>query len=320
MKYLLLPFALLFFSFVDERKQPESPGLPWQIISSVAHPSVQANESLLEFRFLIDGSKAIQKNIVYSYNSIQDTAICSQEGILELFVKAGKYKFQFFLDQSHYEVITDSINCKAEFKTVMQIDFRNSEILIEVDKPVIYLYPETTMNVSVNLNFSGKLGFTWPLYNNGWNVEADRDGTIRTNGSTFDYLFWEGNATVNQNMYARESGFIVHSDTLDSFFENTLTQMNLNPRERQDFITYWCPRMMKNELNFIHFSTESEYNQIASMNIDPQPQEIFRVFMMWNNTDVDTSPYIHEQSLPRAERKGFTVIEWGGAEITNDNP
>jgi hypothetical protein len=123
MKYFLIPLTLLLFAFADERKQPESPGLPWRVISSAKDASVQSKEALVEFRFLIDGSKAIQRNIVYSFNGTQDTAICSQEGMLELFVNPGRFKFQFYIDQSHYEVATDSVLCKAGCRCECEAEF-----------------------------------------------------------------------------------------------------------------------------------------------------------------------------------------------------
>ena len=45
-------------------------------------------------------------------------------------------------------------------------------------KPVIYLYPEETTEVSVEIDYNGKLTCTYPEYNNGWKVIAEPDGTI----------------------------------------------------------------------------------------------------------------------------------------------
>ena len=45
-------------------------------------------------------------------------------------------------------------------------------------KPVIYLYPEETTEVTVKLDFKGKLTSTYPAYENGWKVTAQPDGTL----------------------------------------------------------------------------------------------------------------------------------------------
>lgn len=48
----------------------------------------------------------------------------------------------------------------------------------KVRKPVIYLYPEETTEVSVLLDFNGELTTTYPAYDNGWRVVAEPDGTL----------------------------------------------------------------------------------------------------------------------------------------------
>ena len=46
------------------------------------------------------------------------------------------------------------------------------------EKPVIYLYPEQGEEVSVRLDYDGKLTCTYPEYDNGWHVTAAPDGRI----------------------------------------------------------------------------------------------------------------------------------------------
>ena len=45
-------------------------------------------------------------------------------------------------------------------------------------KPVIYLYPEQTQEVSVQLELDGKLTCAYPEYGSGWRVKAYPDGTL----------------------------------------------------------------------------------------------------------------------------------------------
>lgn len=51
-------------------------------------------------------------------------------------------------------------------------------------KPVIYIYPEKETEVSVSLDFDGKLTCTYPAYNNGWTVTASADGKLTDAGGT----------------------------------------------------------------------------------------------------------------------------------------
>ena len=61
------------------------------------------------------------------------------------------------------------------------------------EKPVIYLYPEEEMEVTVKLDFDGTLTSTYPAYEDGWTVTAQPDGTLTDeSGREYYCLFWEG--------------------------------------------------------------------------------------------------------------------------------
>lgn len=81
-------------------------------------------------------------------------------------------------------------------------------------KPVIYLYPEQTTNVFVDVALgNGEFICTYPKLQNGWNVTAQPDGTLtnKADGREYAYLFWEGNS---QMAYDLSTGFVVKgSDT-----------------------------------------------------------------------------------------------------------
>ena len=65
-------------------------------------------------------------------------------------------------------------------------------------KPVIYLYPETETQVTVELDFNGTLTSTYPAYANGWRVIARPDGTLTDDsGRAYYCLFWEGETAVD---------------------------------------------------------------------------------------------------------------------------
>lgn len=60
-------------------------------------------------------------------------------------------------------------------------------------KPVIYLYPEISQDISVQIDTSRKAFISLPEYGSGWQVHADPDGTLRDtkSGKIYPYLFWE---------------------------------------------------------------------------------------------------------------------------------
>jgi hypothetical protein len=80
-------------------------------------------------------------------------------------------------------------------------------------------------------------------------------------------------------------------------------------------IIYWLPYMEHHRFNLIHFAGR-EYTDIAEMTITPQPDSLLRVFMVFQELEHPVS--VPEQSFEPFERKGFTVVEWGGSEIGGD--
>jgi len=181
---------------------------------------------------------------------------------------------------------------------------------VELLKPIIYFYPEDTTDVLVNLDFDGDLEYTYPTYNNGWEVTASPDGTLRdATGRTYYGLFWEG---PSRQPLEANTGFVVNSDTIVPFLEDKLYQLGLNDREANEFIIFWYPILSKSSFNLIHFAT-SEYTSQAVLNISPEPQTLIRVMMVYENLEDFKS--VPSQVLPdRPKREGFKVVEWGGTE------
>lgn len=179
------------------------------------------------------------------------------------------------------------------------------------EKPVIYLYPEQTEEVSVELEYDGELTCTYPQYDGTWRVTAHPDGSLtdQKTQKTYNYLFWEG---TDKNVYDLSRGFVVPGENTAEFLEEKLTYLGLNENERNDFIVYWLPRMQDNAYNLITFQGE-EYTEHARLKISPEPDSILRVFMVYQSLDEPVS--VPEQELEPFVREGFTVVEWGGAEM-----
>lgn len=188
----------------------------------------------------------------------------------------------------------------------------NNVIELNIDavrKPIIYLYPEQAQDINVKVLFKGDLTHTYPKYpKEGWSVHATPDGmlTDKKSGKQYSYLFWEGESDFQ---YTLDKGFIVKSDDVANFLDDKLAILGLNRKEATDFITYWLPELEKNPYNLIHFSTD-EYAENAPLEITPAPESLIRVFMVYRPLDAPTD--IPEQSLEKAARKGYTVVEWGG--------
>ena len=179
-------------------------------------------------------------------------------------------------------------------------------------KPVLYLYPEEETEVSIQLALDGELTCTYPAYDSGWTVTARPDGTLTdAAGQTYHYLYWEG---ITQTEYDFSQGFCVPGEDAAAFLEDALTQLGLTRREANEFIVYWLPRMEPNPYNLIAFQSAA-YTDHARLTIAPEPDSLLRVFMAWR--PLEAPAVIPPQDLPAFDRAGFTVVEWGGAEIAS---
>ncbi len=177
-------------------------------------------------------------------------------------------------------------------------------------KPVIYLYPEETTEVSVSLEVAGKLTCTYPAYRNGWTVTAAPDGTLTdARGQTYSYLYWEGELAARCDL---SQGFCVAGSDTAAFLEDALARLGLTRREANEFIVYWLPLMEDNPYNLIAFQQES-YTDLAKLTVEPAPDSVLRVFMAWKGLEQPVD--LPAQTLPAFERRGFTLVEWGGTEV-----
>ena len=184
------------------------------------------------------------------------------------------------------------------------------EEMVAEEKPVIYLYPETETRVTVKLDLPGELTCAYPAYDGGWTVTAAPDGTLTDeHGQTYNYLYWEGEVA---NEFDFSKGFCVAGSDTAAFLEDALDRLGLTRREANEFLVYWLPRMQDNPYNLIAFQQEA-YTQSAKLTVSPQPDSVLRVFMAWKPLARPVD--IPAQILPGFERRGFTLVEWGGAEV-----
>ncbi len=213
----------------------------------------------------------------------------------------------------------DQVTCKIENVYFDQKSRRYEADLVSIEpsyfepdpdvcyKPVIYLYPEKTTNVSVTLDLNGALSCTYPAYNNGWQVTAKPDGTLfDKNGKQYNYLYWEGEIDAE---YDFSEGFCVKGEDTALFLETALEKLGLNRKEANEFIVYWLPLMQNNPYNVIAFQTDA-YTNGAKLNINPAPDTLIRVFMAYKPSNEFVK--IKEQTLSAPQRCGFTAVEWGG--------
>ena len=181
----------------------------------------------------------------------------------------------------------------------------------ECGKPVIYLYPEETMDVSVEVEVD-EFTVTIPEHgDNGWTVRAEPDGTLYNyaDGETYPYLFWEGH---DEDKIKVSDGFMVARRDVPRFLHRSLTQLGFTRQEKKDFIEFWQPVMLDNPepYFYVSFVGTHEFNAVAPLHVSPAPDTLIRVFMYF---DPVLAPYsVRPQELNAVPRRGFTLFEWGG--------
>ena len=180
-------------------------------------------------------------------------------------------------------------------------------------KPVIYLYPEEPMDISVQLKLTDTNKFTtvYPKFNhkNTWNVHAEPNGDIYIKNRKYPYLFWEAKS---YDLVDTNEGFIVSDEEAEKFLEEKLSILGLNDKEKTDFITFWLPVLLRNKLSLCSFQTQKFFDTME-LNVTPKPDSMIRIFLVIKKLDSPIN--VKEQKLESVERKGFTVIEWGGSKL-----
>ena len=89
--------------------------------------------------------------------------------------------------------------------------------------------------------------------------------------------------------------------------------MGITPKEYNEFIVYWMPKMQDNRYNLIHFASKEGYDDHARLTIEPKPDSILRVFMAYKR--LEEKREVKAQEIKPFVRNGFTVVEWGGTEL-----
>ena len=104
-------------------------------------------------------------------------------------------------------------------------------------KPIIYIYPEKEINLSVTLGYPNDITCSYPNYSqyNGWNVKAFPNGDLIdiNSGKKLYSLYWEGRGNkVNTSM---KQGFCVKGEDTAKFLEEKLDLLGLNDKETSSF-------------------------------------------------------------------------------------
>ena len=181
---------------------------------------------------------------------------------------------------------------------------------------MIYLYPERPTTVQVRLKVGGEFIAQYPQFNleDGWRIKATPDGELMEPASEkrYSYLFWEASRRKTIEIDLTHAHTVNRADAV-GFLDRVADAYALNVRERTEFVSYWSPVLLAQGRSIVQLLSENEYRSYAEMFIEPQPDTVIRLFMLLRRAkpgELSGNP-----ELPKHTRTGFTVVEWGGANL-----
>ncbi|KAG8916549.1 hypothetical protein FRC01_002996, partial [Tulasnella sp. 417] len=228
-------------------------------------------------------------------------------------------------------------------------------------KPVIYLFPPTSISVKVQLSLvpHWRLSAVYPQpikgsfkegrssQNAEWHVVAQPSGMMTVEGTSAEitYIFWEAE-TGSPNVLPdspptsrspspsssprlgarletlRPRGAFVPGTTRCSphdsvvlsvqdvppYLEKALLALGFHTEARTSFITYWLPSFLKHEHLALRFIPQIDFEASAPLNIDPKPDVVTRVFMLFEGIQKDRLAEWEEAR----ERSSADVNMWKG--------
>lgn len=178
-------------------------------------------------------------------------------------------------------------------------------------KPVVYLYPTETQMVNIRVGADVKISD--PQYNpkTGWNALAQTNGRLIVDGKEFSSLFWEGPGIGEYP--AITSGTVVKREHAIATIKKQLAQQGFTQSEINDFVEYWHDKLPTKPYVRLSWLTTKQMNIIAPLSITPKPNTVLRTFLDFSG--LDQPIYLPKQTFNKVDRKGFTVVEWGGLSL-----
>lgn len=212
--------------------------------------------------------------------------------------------------------IKDCLSLDCDFKAVkdndisecIDEDFYEWEENLWPEKPNIYLYPEETTDVLVEMVFKhgSYLTWSWPEYNGGWDVTVDQDGII---DGIYPYLYYEAGVP---GMVQRKTGIILSREELFPWLESYMLGSGFVDREVGDFLLYWTQELEIRDWYAVYPQGDNIINTMIALRIKPAPDSMMRLWLLIEGAEKKPEKPHLEKPVPRKlERIGFTVAEWG---------
>ena len=174
-------------------------------------------------------------------------------------------------------------------------------------KPNIYLYPQTTTSLQLQISFpkGGEIIASEPTYGAGWDVTVTPDGMI---DNRYRFLFYE---SKQPNEWQRSEGWWVEKTNLETFLRSNLHEYGFRGDEITDFVEYWVPRLNIWPYYILYPQTNERIDPLIALTFSVQPDHILRLFYLIEGSDAAASKTLPSPVIPPFNRSDFYVAEWG---------
>jgi hypothetical protein len=79
-------------------------------------------------------------------------------------------------------------------------------------------------------------------------------------------------------------------------------------------VSYWLPALEVNPCSVVQLFDPDEYGRRVKMRVRPEPDTIIRLFMIFERAEHAVP--VGAPELPSIVRAGFSVVEWGGVNLS----
>ncbi len=115
---------------------------------------------------------------------------------------------------------------------------------------------------------------------------------------------------MKKKAFQTEEGFLVPAGKRDEVFRRVLADYGFNEQETADFIEYWSD-YLKGGTDYLMYPMLTDGVDAAMpVSFSVNPDSITRIWFGFAHHDESE---IKKPEITPIERKGFTVVEWGGA-------
>jgi hypothetical protein len=254
--------------------------------------------------YAVDG----QENLTYDY---------SQGDTLMVYSTPGDHTFQFYAGSAYVESPIMHLSIEKQHRQMYRLNlFRTVHPeSIQVRKPVLYFYPQDTISLDVHVRPKGVFTFSYPPIEQGWKFQCTPSGQLIKENTSYRYLFWESEQTVDKSFFDSRKGMVCSGSEAVAHLENVLQKFGMNAAERADFMIYWGPILKPKTNLYIYLLFNDMCDAFATLRISPEPDRVARFYILWCEVPETYTPYLQPQDIPKYDREGYTVLEWGGAEF-----